>query len=51
MKISNLLIVLKSGKNLILPEIPQNIRLFLAKGETSQRLEYNYTVKTEFDAK
>ena len=30
-------------------EIPQNIKFFLAKDETSPRLEYKYAVKTEIN--
>ena len=30
-------------------EIPQNIRFFLAKNETSSRLEWKYAVKTDID--
>ena len=30
-------------------EIPQNLKFFLAKDETSPRLECNYAVKTDLD--
>ena len=63
MKFPNLHIVWTAGKNLALPDTlsrntlpelrtrktPQNIKLFLAKDETSPQLECTYAVKTDIE--
>ena len=64
MKFPNFHIVRTAGKNLALPdtntppelltrkttvEIPKNIKFYLAKDETSPRLECKYAVKTDID--
>ena len=63
MKFPNLHIVWTAGKNLALPdtlsrntppelptvEIPKNIKFYLAKNETSPRLECKYAVKTDVE--
>ena len=65
MRFPNLHLVWTAGKNLALPdtlsrntelltrkttvEIPQNIKFYLAKDETSLRLECKYAVKTDID--